>query len=364
MRKKRSISLLLFFLDARRGPDGNYPQVITAEERLHFQNRLESLMRSTSFPPHTPQYLATLEQTAEYCFHWISNDVHGTAGQSTSISALLSSQHLAAHLSEHLSPSMVITFRHFLLSTTLARVGWQDRRPTPERLSLSALHHLSFATGSALLQQLDQCMTPPGTDVTATPPSRATSQAHFVLKLGVALGVAYSTARQPIARPPLSAIQTDPVLGGSPTSWLMARERLRGLLGRELVSLAGLLWPGMVSPAVQESLEGIASGRWAPQHERWTWGGEMTPRGDSVLSDAVTEPGDRQGPDAGGGMLGPEPRVYMVDQPEVLHPGLPGPDVSDKQKQRSMLVVGPFEDRQICARMRICDGSGAIKMMV
>lgn len=335
-------------------------------------------MCSAGLPPPTPRYPSKLEQVTDLCFRWILDAQFPAQDQDTSITTVLTSQPLAACLSQHIDPTTVITFRHFLLSATLAHTGWRDQRPPPHRLSTSALHRLSCATGSALLQRLDAlALTSSHQDragneddedeeplssfsSSITSSSRATSklQAHFVLTLGTALGVAYST-RKPS---PSSGACLDPAHRCSPTQWLATRDRLRGLLARELVALGGALEPDM-GPDAQAGLERAATGQWGTRHERWAWGNALLPSvGPTTYGPAHGLPGEAT--ETAGGMFCPVPCVAMIAQPEALGTGFPMPGASDERKRRSMIVVGPSDGQQVYARVRMHGNSGGPKMMV
>lgn len=343
---------------------------MTLNERLHLQNQLESLINPAGLSPPTHTCPLKLEQVTELCFRWVSDDPLPSQDQNTSITTVLTSQSLASCLNQHIDPSTVTTFRHFLLSATLACAGWHNQRPPAQRLSPSALRRLRCATGSALLQRLDDALasstSPLHIREHIKPSSSSTTtgrlQAHLVLALGTALGVAYSTRQSSSSSSSSSGACLDPAHRCSPTQWLAKRDRLRGLLARELVALGKALRPDM-SPDVQAALERAAAGQWAARYERWTWGHAMlSSQGLPTSGTAGVEP--RQAVEAAGGMFCPVPCIAMVAQPEALGAELPRPDASDERKRRSLISVGPWEGQQVYARVNMRGNSGGPGMMV
>lgn len=247
-------------------------------------------------------------------------------------------------------------FQDFVLSTTLAYTAWRDHRSPSQRLSVRDLHRTSYATGSSLLEKLDQHLEYETLDKAPRP----TLQALFLVLFGTTLGVAYST--QVGARPTTASAElVGKVLKESPSPCANMKERLCHLLADKLALLAGLLWGDKVETGVTRTrvLDGCLMGRWT-QSGRWVWGNLMPhytwPPSDHPLDWLVHRPG---------GTFQPTPRVAMMQYPEILSPLLPRMDSSDRGKRRSMLVVGPTSHgQQMYARMRTHTGSDGPSLFV
>lgn len=325
-------------------------------------------------------------------------------------------------LLHHINAITITTLQTFLLATTLQHTGWYDHRSPPQRLYPADLQLISHAAGSSLLRNhLPQLLAVPRPDDEALSDGRSSSkacepraavQAKICIILGTVLGVIYTTfpnnavsvctqsetTPSGAEQPPVSTQEaasvksssTSPCAGGtdfsilllptgpfqnSPTQWLATKERLRLVLASELVRLARPL--GFVPDTKTEAaiVEGLmkrnVGGRWAwgntlvppsaplshfssPPHCGGGWGGEQRDSQDKDKSFYM---------DSSVGTFHPMPQAAMVGREEILSPHLPRPDPSDGRKRRSMILVGPWEDRQMYARMRAVGESGRPSMM-
>lgn len=262
---------------------------------------------------------------------------------------------MAQALEGGLDRETISTFQDFVLATTLTYTAWRDQRSTSQRLSVRDLHRASCLAGSALLQKLDQRIDP---DALGKAP-RATVLALFLVVFGTTLGVTYST---PVAGRPTaaSADLTGKVLTESPTVSITVKERLCHALADKLALLAGLLWEKIDTATMRgRVLDGCLMGRWN-RSGRWVWGNLMPhytwPQSDHSLDWLVHRPG---------GAFQPMPRVAMMQLPEISSPLMPGIDLSDRGKRRSMFVVGPTSHGQhMYARMRTHTGSDGPSLFV
>lgn len=366
----------------------------------------------TTSPP-----LPDLEELTAHLLNWCtSGDLNNTfcyQNQTTpSITGILTSPALASVLIHHIDPTTVATLQTFLHATTLQHTGWHDLRPPPQRLTSADLQLIGHATGSSLLREhLPPLLAPSPDDAlggsSSPKASRATLQAKLCVVLGTILGVIYATfphntlavwpqqSPQPPSPPqqptssfdPPSDIRTRgvsvllPASGpfqNSPTQWLAAKERLRLVLASELIRLArplGFVSDAETERAIVDSL--MTRRRW--DGGQWVWGNVLAPPPPApppVVMDPFSPLGE--GWDNRGqhdkdsmfchmngpvGTFHPTPQAVMVGSPEVLSPHFPRPDSSDGRKRRSMILVGPSDDRQMYARVRFAGGSGRIGMM-
>lgn len=332
--------------------------------------KLEMLYYS-GYPTHVQiPIILDLEILSQRCLRWITNEDH--IDQETSIIALLTSQHLTTALQGHIDPTLVSTFQHFLLSTTLAHTSWHDHHPPPQRLSAHDLHRLSHLTGSTLLHQLDPSLRPGSPTDAPRPRPRPTLQALFLLVFGTSLGVACSTpAGSGPPWPEIRAHLLSKALAESPTLWVATRERLCRLLADDLVALAGALLFRFDAEAARENIiEGCLMGRWG-RAGSWVWANAVLPpwhqqhqqRQWSTAAGAGPVGAAHRGP--GGMFVLPTPQATMVPCPEALGPMLPSMDGSDGRKRRSMIVIGPSQDgQQMYARMRTHAGSDGPSLFV
>lgn len=104
----------------------------------------------------------------------------------------------------------------------------------------------------------------------------------------------------------------------------------------------------------------LAIGEWA-QQERWVWTNRLLSLGTSSCDPTSNQAGVV---DTAGGTVYPAPRTSVVARSEILRSELPMLDASDAKKERSMIVVGPWEGQQLYARMRAHTDSGRPRMMV
>lgn len=325
-------------------------------------------------------------------------------------------------LLHNINATTITTLQTFLLAATLQHTGWHDHRSPPQRLYPADLQLISHTAGYSLLQYyLPQLLVVPrpdgeplvdGCSSTKACELRAAAQAKICVVLGTILGVIYtsfphnaesvctqsqtipSAAEQhPLPTQEIASVEspsTSLCAGGagfnilfpstgpfqnSPTQWLAAKERLRLVLANELVRLARPL--GFVPDAKMEAaiVEGLMKRNIGG---RWVWGNTLVPSsapwshfsspkycgggrgGDQRDNQDNDKPFYMNGP---AGTFYPTPQAAMVGREEILSPHLPRPDPSDCRKQRSMILVGPWEDRQMYARMRAVGESGRPSMM-
>lgn len=332
---------------------------MSSEEQFSLQGKLSHLIGPTNPQPCAQSPPQTLDQLEEHCFRWILDDPSPPQDQDTCTTAVLTGRPLANRLKHHIDPSTIAAFQHFLLSITLTHIGWRDTRSPPHRLSPNDLHRATCTAGSALLRSLDDLLLS-SSRRDDRPATRSTLQAHFILLFGTILGIAYQTMHQSEALAVLMPSILAPVHRDSPTRWLVAREELRRLLARELVVLGKTLRPDLDAGALAR-LETAALGQWSERRERWTWGNVIL-SADLKNRDAVPVRGPSV--DTAGNILCSAPRASMIDRPRAPHAELPRPDGADPHKQRSMIVVGPWEGQQVYAHMRTYAESGCPRMMV
>lgn len=371
--------------------------------------------------------LPDLDELTAYLLNWCTTgDLNQTSfhpphqGQTTaSITGIFTSPALASVLLvHHIDPTTIATLQTFLLATTLQHTGWHDHRPPPQRLTPADLQILSHAAGSSLLREhLPPLLAPNPADAlggSSSPKAsglRASLQAKLCVVLGTILGVIYATfphntlavwpqqgsrplspsqePRSPYDSPSPSDTHTRgfsvllPASGpfqNSPTQWLAAKERLRLVLASELVRLArplGFVPDTSAERVIVDSL--MTRRRW--DGGQWVWGNVLVPPPSAPASPPVVmapfsllgvgwdnggrdrQDGKSSYMDGPAGTFHPTPQAVMVGRPEVLSPHFPQPDPSDGRKRRSMILVGPWEDRHMYARVRDVGHSGRLSMM-
>lgn len=203
-----------------------------------------------------------LDRITELCLDRITGDKDPirSEDQNTSITAILTSHTLATALKDHIDPSTLTAFQHFLFSTTLAYTGWRDHRTSSQRLSPNDLYRLSYLAGSTLLQKLDSLI-PFEEAAGQANMLRQRLQVYFILVFGTIIGVGYSARRSsPLQQPHLLGLLS-PEFRDSPTRWLVAREQLCHLLSRELVTLAKALRLSLDADAEQKVAR-LKAGDW------------------------------------------------------------------------------------------------------
>lgn len=335
------------------------PAVMPCSEEKSLQDKSRSLMSLIEASVHDGKSALQLGRITELCLDWMTDDKNpiDPDNQNTSITAILTSHTLATALKDHIDPSTVLTFQHFLFSTTLAYTGWRDHRTSSHRLSTNDLHRLTNMAGSTLLHKLDALM--PSEVANRSSISRQKLQVYFILVFGTIIGVGYSTRRfSPLEQPHLLSLLS-PEFRDSPTRWLVAREQLCHLLAGELVTLAKALRLNLDADAEQKVAR-LAIGEWAHQ-ERWVWANKLLSLGTSSCDPTSEQVGVV---DTAGGTFFPAPHTSMVARSEILRAELPLPDTSDSRKERSMIVVGPCEGQQLYARMRARTDSGRPRMIL
>lgn len=129
---------------------------------------------------------------------------------------------------------LITDARRFVLATSLAHSGWRDGHKTLKARELCAAGQIS---GYRLIKRLDRVLTPQF----LAGCSRESCQVLFLLVLGVALGVGYSSSQLEDQSPPFPSEMLSPEFQRSPTLWLAMKEHLCQMLAHHLIFIGSML---------------------------------------------------------------------------------------------------------------------------
>ncbi|GAB1309837.1 Zn(2)-C6 fungal-type domain-containing protein [Madurella fahalii] len=129
---------------------------------------------------------------------------------------------------------LITDFQRFMLATSLAHSGWRDGVKTIKSRELCAASQIS---GSRLIKRLDRILTPQF----LARFGRESCQVLFLLVLGVALGVGYSSSQLEDHSPSFPSEMLSPEFQRSPTLWLAMKEHLCQMLAHHLIFVGSLL---------------------------------------------------------------------------------------------------------------------------
>jgi hypothetical protein len=230
-----------------------------------------------------------------------------------SIVMLLCSTMMSMGVSDIVSQDLVTSFRTFLLTTSMSRNHWRGNAAVP--LSHDDICRASLTSGFGVINGLDRILTPQHVarcDIGAC-------QTLFLLLLGTAIGVSYSTRlTESPSFPPESS--TGPLFQSSPTLWLAMREHLCQMLAHHLVYLGSILGIKLETAVERSIIEGVVQ-RWH-KTEAYVWADAG-----AVACDYTTSA--REEPAGEGAIDAPTPVYASASAPFVA---IACPDIAELNK--------------------------------
>lgn len=217
---------------------------------------------------------------------------------------------------------LITDFQRFMLATSLAHSGWRDGVKTIKSRELCAAGQIS---GYRLVKRLDRTLTPQF----LARCGRESCQVLFLLVLGVALGVGYSSSQLEDHSPAFPSEMLSPELQRSPTLWLAMKEHLCQMLAHHLIFVGSLLGIKLETGLEQRIID-TAVRRWnkaesyvwadaemvgkAPQHTRSE---NAEPSRKAAAGDEDREPQVEVEPQSPARLTSEAPQLVPIACPEV-----------------------------------------------